>query len=113
MALIGLYGVTAYTATRRTHEIGIRTALGATRADVLRLIMLEGLRLVLLGGAVGLTAALSSAHLLRSLLFLIGPYDPITFVCVAVLLALVGIAAILLPAVRAMRVDPMVALRYE
>lgn len=113
MALIGLYGVTAYTATRRTHEIGIRTALGATRADVLRLIMLEGLRLVLLGGAIGLTAALSSAHLLRSLLFLIGPYDPITFVCVAVLLALVGIAAILLPAVRAMRVDPMVALRYE
>lgn len=113
MASIGLYGVTAYTATRRTHEIGIRIALGATRADVLRLIMLEGLRLVLLGGAIGLAAALSSAHWLRTLLFLIGPYDPMTFVCVAVLLALVGIAAILLPAVRAMRLDPVCAIRYE
>ncbi|MGB6876700.1 MAG: FtsX-like permease family protein [Candidatus Acidiferrales bacterium] len=113
MASIGLYGVTAYTATRRTHEIGIRIALGATRIDVLRLVMLEGLRLILLGGTIGLVTALSAAHLLRSLLFEIGPYDPTSFVCVAALLALVAIAAILVPAMRVMRVDPMVALRYE
>ena len=113
MASIGLYGVTAYAATRRTNEIGIRVALGATRVDVLRLIMLEGLRLVLLGGAIGLATALSTAHVLRSLLFEVGPYDPMSFVCVAVLLALIAIAAIFVPAMRAMRVEPMVALRYE
>jgi putative ABC transport system permease protein len=113
MASIGLYGVTAYTATRRTHEIGIRTALGATRIDVLRLIMLEGLRLVFLGGGIGLVAALSTAHVLRSLLFEVGPYDPMSFVCVAVLLAFIAIAAIFVPAMRAIRVDPLVALRYE
>ncbi len=113
MASIGLYGVTAYAATRRTNEIGIRIALGATRADVLRLIMLEGLRLVLLGGVIGLVTALSTAHLLRSLLFEVGPYDSMSFACVAVLLALIAIAAIFVPAMRAMRIDPMVALRYE
>jgi putative ABC transport system permease protein len=113
MASIGLYGVTAYAATRRTNEIGIRMALGATRVDVLRLIMLEGLRLVLLGGAIGLVTALSTAHVLRSLLFEIGPYDPMSFVCVAALLALIATAAIFVPAMRAMRVEPMVALRYE
>ena len=113
MASIGLYGVTAYAATRRTNEIGIRIALGATRLDVLRLIMLEGLRLVLLGGAIGLVTALSAAHVLRSLLFEVGPYDPMSFVCVAVLLGLIAIAAIFVPAMRAMRVEPMVALRYE
>jgi ABC-type antimicrobial peptide transport system permease subunit len=113
MASIGLYGVTAYAATRRTNEIGIRIALGATRVDVLRLIMLEGLRLVLLGGAIGLVTALSTAHVLRSLLFEVGPHDPMSFVCVAVLLALIAIAAIFVPAMRAMRVEPMVALRYE
>jgi len=113
MASIGLYGVTAYAATRRTNEIGIRIALGATRVDVLRLIMLEGLRLVLLGGAIGLVTALSTAHVLRCLLFEVGPYDPMSFVCVAVLLALIAIAAIFVPAMRAMRVEPMVALRYE
>jgi putative ABC transport system permease protein len=113
MACIGLYGVTAYTARRRTHEIGIRTALGATRIDVLRLIMLEGLRLVFLGGGIGLVAALSTAHVLRSLLFEVGPYDPISFVCVTVLLGVIAIAAIFGPAMRAMRVDPLVALRHE
>jgi putative ABC transport system permease protein len=75
--------------------------------------MLEGLRLVFLGGGIGLVAALSTAHVLRSLLFEVGPYDPMSFVCVAVLLAFIAIAAILVPAMRAMRVDPMVALRYE
>jgi ABC-type lipoprotein release transport system permease subunit len=75
--------------------------------------MLEGLRLVLLGGAIGLVTALSAAHVLRSLLFEVGPYDPMSFVCVAVLLGLIAIAAIFVPAMRAMRVEPMVALRYE
>ena len=113
MASIGLYGVTAYTATRRTHEIGIRIALGAGRVDVLYLIMFEGLQLVLVGGAIGLVTALSTAHALRSLLFEIGPYDPMSFGCVVVLLALIALAAIFVPAMHAMRVDPMVALRYE
>jgi putative ABC transport system permease protein len=75
--------------------------------------MLEGLRLVFLGGGIGLVAALSTAHVLRSLLFEVGPYDPTSFVCVAALLALVAVAAIFVPSMRAMRVDPMVALRYE
>jgi ABC-type antimicrobial peptide transport system permease subunit len=113
MAVIGLYGVTAYTASRRTHEIGVRVALGAGRGNVLRLVMIEGLQLVFVGGAIGLAAALCGAHLLRSLLFQVGPYDPMTFVCVAVVLGIVGIAAILLPAVRAMRIDPVCAIRYE
>ncbi|MGC1483639.1 MAG: hypothetical protein WA789_07600, partial [Candidatus Acidiferrum sp.] len=73
----------------------------------------EGLRLVFLGGGIGLVAALSTARVLRSLLFEVGPYDPMSFVCVAVLLAFIAIAAIFVPAMRAMRVDPMVALRYE
>ena len=102
-----------YTASRRTHEIGVRIALGARGSDVLRLVMIEGLQLVFVGGALGLAAALSGAHLLRSLLFLVGPYDPMTFVCVAVVLGMVGIAAILVPAVRAMRLDPVCAIRYE
>ena len=113
MASIGLYGVTAYTATRRTHEIGIRIALGANRVHVLCLVMLEGLRLVLLGGAIGLVTALSTAHVLRSLLFEVGPYDPMSFVCVAVLLAFIAIVAIFVPAMRAMRCDPVSSIRYE
>ncbi|HEY2822401.1 MAG TPA: ABC transporter permease [Candidatus Acidoferrum sp.] len=113
MAVIGLYGVTAYTASRRTHEIGVRIALGASRGDVLRLIMMEGVWLVFFGGVIGLACALSGAHLLRSFLFLVGPYDAVSFVGVAVVLGVVGLAAILLPAVRAMRVDPVCAIRYE
>ena len=113
IASIGLYAVTAYAATRRTREIGIRIALGATRLNIIRLVMLEGLWLILLGGATGLVTALSTAHLLRGLLFLISPYDPISFVLVAVLLALVAVTATFAPAARAIRVDPMNALRYE
>ena len=113
MAVIGLYGVTAYTASRRTHEIGVRVALGASRGDVLRLIMMEGVWLVFVGGAIGLAGALSGAHFMRGLLFAVGPYDAVTFVGVAVVMGVVGIAAILVPAVRAMRVDPVCAIRYE
>jgi putative ABC transport system permease protein len=113
MAVIGLYGVTAYTASRRTHEIGVRMALGARPGDVLRLIMMEGMQLVFVGGAIGLACALAGAHLLRGLLFAVGPYDPMTFVCVAVVIGSVGIAAIVVPAARAMGVDPVCAIRYE
>jgi ABC-type antimicrobial peptide transport system permease subunit len=76
MAVIGLYGVIAFVAAQRTQEIGVRMALGATRMDILRLIAGEGLRLILLGGVVGLSAALATAQLLKSLLFNVGPYDP-------------------------------------
>ena len=113
MAVIGLYGLTAYTTQRRTQEIGVRMALGADRADILRLILREGLRLVVLGGLLGTAAGLAVAQVLKNLLFNIGPHDPITFAGVALLLALVALAATLIPARRAMRVDPVVALRYE
>ncbi|MFC5864049.1 ADOP family duplicated permease [Acidicapsa dinghuensis] len=113
MALIGLYGLVAYIAERRTSEIGVRMALGADRGDVLRLIAWEGMRLVVLGGALGLAASLASAILLRHLLFQVGPYDPAVFIGVSVLLCLVAFAAILAPARKAMRVEPVVALRCE
>jgi predicted permease len=113
MAIIGLYGVTAYAATQRTQEIGVRMALGATRLKILRLIAWEGARLILFGGALGLAAALGTAHLLRSMLFSIGPYDPLSFLAVAALLATVALAATLIPARSAMNLDPILALRYE
>ena len=113
MAVIGLYGVIAYTATQRTQEIGVRIALGATRFNILRLITWEGARLILLGGTLGFVAALATAHLLRSLLFAIGPYDPVSFLAVAALLALVAFAATLIPARQAMQLDPVIALHYE
>ncbi len=113
MAVIGLYGVTAYAATQRTQEIGVRMALGATRANILRVVTWEGARLILLGGALGLVAALATAHLLRSMLFSIGPYDPLSFLAVAALLAIVALAAIFIPARTAMQLDPVTALRYE
>ena len=113
MAVIGLYGVTAYAAAQRTQEIGVRMALGASRANILRIIAWEGTRLILLGGALGLAAALATAHLLRSMLFSIGPYDPFSFLAVAALLAIVALAATLVPARGAMKLDPVAALRYE
>ncbi|HEY3988699.1 MAG TPA: ABC transporter permease [Acidobacteriaceae bacterium] len=113
MAVIGLYGVTAYAAAQRTQEVGVRMALGATRANILRLIAWEGARLILLGGALGLAAAFATAHLLRSMLFSIGPYDPLSFLGVAALLAIVALAATLIPARAAMQLDPVTALRYE
>jgi ABC-type antimicrobial peptide transport system permease subunit len=113
MAVIGLYGVIAYVAAQRTQEIGVRMALGATRMDILRLITGEGLRLIVLGGAVGLGAALAAAQLLKSMLFGVGPRDPAAFVAVALLLGLVALAATLIPARAAMHVEPVVALRYE
>jgi predicted permease len=113
MAVIGLYGVISFVAMQRTQEIGVRMALGATRADILRLVAGEGVRLIVLGGLVGLVAALAAAELLKSLLYNVAPRDPATYVAVAALLALVALAATLVPARAAMRVEPVVALRYE
>jgi predicted permease len=113
MAVIGLYGVISFVATQRTQEIGVRMALGATRADILRLIAGEGVRLIVLGGVLGMAAALAAAQLLKSLLYNVGPHDPVTYAAVALLLALVALVATLIPARAAMKVEPVVALRYE
>jgi putative ABC transport system permease protein len=113
MAVIGLYGVIAFIATQRTQEIGVRMALGATRSDILRLITSEGVRLIMFGGVIGLGAALGTAQLLKSLLFNVAPRDPAPYAAVAMLLALVALAATLIPARRAASVDPMEALRTE
>jgi putative ABC transport system permease protein len=113
MAVIGLYGVISYVAAQRTQEIGLRMALGATRADILRLIAMEGVRLILLGGLLGLGVALATAQLLKSLMFNVGPRDPATYATVLLLLSLVALAATLIPAGVAMRTDPGEALRCE
>ncbi len=113
MSVIGLYGVIAYVAAQRTQEIGVRMALGATRMDILRLIAGEGVRLIALGGIIGLGAAFAAVRLLKSLLFEVGTHDPGSFIAVTVLLALVALAATLIPARMAMKTDPMQALRTE
>jgi putative ABC transport system permease protein len=113
MAIIGLYGVISYVATQRTQEIGVRMAVGATRADILRLIAMEGVRLIVLGGVIGLGAAVAAAQLLKSLTFHVGPRDPATYIAVVSLLGLVALAATLIPARAAMRTDPGEALRHE
>ena len=109
----GLYGTLAYRVNARTAEIGVRMALGASRFDILRLILREGVRLIALGTAVGIVAALVMSQLLRSLLYQVGPRDPASFIMVTLLLALVALAATLVPARSAMKTDPMQALRCE
>ena len=113
LAAVGIYGVVAFSVTRRTQEIGVRVALGAQRADVLRLVLGEGARMAAIGVVIGVGASLAVTRLLSSLLFGITATDPATFAGVAVLLALVTLAASYIPAHRAMSVDPMTALRHE
>ncbi len=113
LAAMGLYGVLAYMVARRTREIGIRMALGGRRAEILRLIVGQGARLTVIGGAIGIVAALIATQWFASLLYGVTARDPLTFVAVVVLLAVVSGAACYLPARRASRVDPMVALRHE
>jgi putative ABC transport system permease protein len=113
LAAIGIYSVMAYSVTQRAQEIGIRLALGAQRSDVLRLIVGQGLKLVGLGVALGLSAAFGLTHLMKNLLFNVSETDPITFTAVPLLLAAVALLACYIPARRAARADPLVALRYE
>jgi ABC-type antimicrobial peptide transport system permease subunit len=113
LATVGTYSVLAYVVAQRTHEIGIRMALGAQRRDVLRLVVGQGMRAVLIGVAIGIAAALALSRLLAQLLYGVGDRDPLTFIGVSLLLTFVSLLACYIPARRAMRVDPMVALRYE
>jgi ABC-type antimicrobial peptide transport system permease subunit len=113
LSSIGIYGVISYVVGQRTHEIGIRMALGAERGSVLRMILQQAGKMVLLGVVVGLAAALALTRLMASMLFEVSAHDPLTFLGVAVLLGAVALTACYLPARRATRVDPIIALRYE
>jgi putative ABC transport system permease protein len=112
LAVVGVYGVVSYDASRRTHEIGIRVALGAERSDVLRMVFRQGLVIVGVGLGLGLAAAFASASVVASFLA-VSAVDPATYITGSVTLALVALLASYIPARRAMRVDPMVALRHE
>jgi putative ABC transport system permease protein len=113
LAGLGVYGVISYVVTQRTREIGIRMALGAQSADVARLFIKQGMALVMLGVALGLVGAFALTRVMRSLLFNVSANDPMTFVCVALLLSLIALAACYLPARRAARIDPLASLRRE
>jgi len=113
LAAVGIYGVMSYTVSQRTQEIGLRMALGAQAGDVRSMILAQTLKLTVVGVAIGLAGAFGVARFLTSLLFGVGTHDPVTFLGVAVFLILVAVVAAYVPAQRAMRVDPIVALRYE
>jgi putative ABC transport system permease protein len=113
LAAVGIYGVMSYTVSQRTQEIGIRMALGAQPGKVQGMILGHSVKLTLIGVGLGLAGAFALVRFLTSLLFGVGAYDAVTFIGVPVLLAVVAIAASYLPARRAVRVDPIIALRYE
>jgi ABC-type antimicrobial peptide transport system permease subunit len=113
LAAVGIYGTMAYRVSQRTNEIGIHMALGAQRTDVLKLVLGDGAKLALAGIAVGIAGAAAITRVMTTLLFEVTPTDPATFILTTLLLAAVALAACYIPARRAMRVDPMVALRYE
>jgi ABC-type antimicrobial peptide transport system permease subunit len=113
LATVGMYGVISYLVSQRTQEIGIRMALGASRIHILRLILREGLRMLLIGGALGLAASMVVAQTMQSLLFSVGPRDPASFALVALTLLLTTLVATLIPARGAMQLDPTTALRHE
>ena len=113
LAAVGIYGVMSYSVAQRTREIGIRMALGAQRSDVLKMTIGQGLKLVGAGVAIGLVAAMIVTRVMTSLLFGISATDPLTFVSIGAMLLAVSLLASYIPALRATRVDPMIALRYQ
>jgi putative ABC transport system permease protein len=113
LAGLGIYGVISYMVTERTHEIGIRLALGAQRQNIMRMVVRQGLKLATVGAAVGLVGALIVSQLMAGVLYGVRPTDPITFASVALLLIGVALFACYVPGRRAVRVDPMIALRHE
>jgi putative ABC transport system permease protein len=113
MAVVGLYGVISYVVTQRTQEMGVRMALGAQPGEILRMVLGQGMRLACVGAAIGLVVSLVSSRLLRNQLFHVSPFDPLTFALMAGVLIGAAVLASCVPARRATRVDPMVALRYE
>jgi putative ABC transport system permease protein len=113
LSAAGIYGVTAYTVTQRTHELGIRIALGAQVGDVLKMILGQGMAVIGVGLVVGLAAAFALTRLLRTLLFGVGENDPLTFVAITAILVLVALIACYIPARRATKVDPLTSLRAE
>jgi ABC-type antimicrobial peptide transport system permease subunit len=113
LASLGLYGVVAYSVAQRTQEIGVRIALGAAQGDVLRLVLVDSVRLTATGAAVGAVLALLLGQAMRTLLYGLSPLDPVTFLLVPLLLGAVALAASALPARRAARLDPVIALRCE